>query len=127
MMFLVQVAERHGVGQQLIQVRDALLSCRSSESERALPLRARPSYAGAVTRLPVEAHSVITVLPPAGRACAGFGAASASSREMRVIGGARMRPSATACATRSKSSLDACKAKLMPVTPVLRRASSSAT
>jgi hypothetical protein len=38
-----------------------------------------------------------------------------------VIGGATMRPSATVSATRWRSSLDICKAKLMPVIPVARR------
>src|SRR6476659_8406651 len=60
-------------------------------------------------------QSVITVLPLAVRACAELRAAGTSSRVIRVIGGATMRPSATASATRSKSSLDGCKAKSMPV------------
>ena len=73
------------------------------------------------TLAPAGRHTVITVLPLAGRACAELRAAGTSSRDIRVIGGATMRPSATASATRSKSSLDGCKAKLMPVIPVAPR------
>ena len=57
------------------------------------------------------AYNVVTVLPLAGWARAGSRAAGASSRGIRVIGGATMRPSATASATRWRSSLDICKAK----------------
>jgi hypothetical protein len=65
----------------------------------------------------------ITALPPPGRVCAGSRAAGTSSRDMRVIDGAMMRPSATASATRSRSSLDICNAKLIRAIPVARRAS----
>src|SRR5579862_6201611 len=70
---------------------------------------------------------VITVLPLTGRDSVGFNAAGTSSKEIRVIGGATIRPSATASATRSSSSLDIGRAKLMPVTPLERKDSSSAT
>ena len=72
-------------------------------------------------------HNAITVLPLAGRACVALRAVGTSSKEMRVIGGVTMRPSTTACASRSSSSLDIGKAKLMPVTPLARRVASSAT
>src|SRR4029077_1970228 len=88
----------------------------------------RPKRVGAARTESISMlHNAITVLPLAGRACVALRAAGTSSKEMRVIGGVTMRPSTTACASRSSISLDIGNAKLMPVTPLARRAASSAT
>ena len=70
---------------------------------------------------------MMTVFPSTGRPSTPLKTAGASSSDIRVIGGAAMRPVTMASARRSRRLLEACSAKLIPVMPADLRASASAT